>query len=95
MRLKQIKLTNFRAINDAIIEFDGKSTVIFGINGTGKSSILRSVNLLFANIINQVVNRKELKQNYAIQLEDIMEKVEQAYTQRLNLKVRSLNIQEI
>jgi len=95
MRLKQIELTNFRAIDDAIIEFDGKSTVIFGINGTGKSSILRSVNLLFANIINQVVNRKELKQNYAIQLEDIMEKVEQAYTQRLNLKVRSLNIQEI
>ena len=72
MRLKQIELTNFRAIDDAIIEFDGKSTVIFGINGTGKSSILRSVNLLFANIINQVVNRKELKQNYAIQLEDIM-----------------------
>lgn len=72
MRLKQIKLTNFRAIDDAIIEFDGKSTVIFGINGTGKSSILRSVNLLFANIINKVVNRKELKQNYAIQLEDIM-----------------------
>lgn len=96
MRLKQIKLTNFRAIDDAIIEFDGKSTVIFGINGTGKSSILRSVNLLFANIINQVVNRKELKQNYAIQLEDIMYgKVEQAYTQRLNLKVRSLNIQKI
>ena len=49
MRLKQIELTNFRAIDDAIIEFDGKSTVIFGINGTGKSSILRSVNLLFAN----------------------------------------------
>lgn len=33
---------------------------------------MRSINLLFANIINQVVNRKELKQNYAIQLEDIM-----------------------
>ena len=50
MRLKQIKLTNFRAIDDAIIEFDGKSTVIFGINGTGKSSILRSVNLLLSLI---------------------------------------------
>lgn len=33
---------------------------------------MRSINLLFANIINQVVNRKELKQNYAMQLEDIM-----------------------
>ena len=72
MRLQEISLKNFRAINTADIKLDGKSTVIFGINGTGKSSILRSINLLFANIINQVVNRKELKQNYAIQLEDIM-----------------------
>ncbi len=72
MRLDKISLKNFRAIDTADIKLDGKSTVIFGINGTGKSSILRSINLLFANIINQVVNRKELKQNYAIQLEDIL-----------------------
>lgn len=72
MRLDKISLKNFRAIDTAGIKLDGKSTVIFGINGTGKSSILRSINLLFANIINQVVNRKELKQNYAIQLEDIL-----------------------
>lgn len=32
MRLKQIELTNFRAIDEAVIELDGKSTVIFGIN---------------------------------------------------------------
>ena len=71
MRLKNISLTNFKTIESVQIELRGKSTVIFGINGTGKSSILRSINLLFANIINQIVNRKELKQNYAIQLEDI------------------------
>ena len=71
MRIKEISLKNFRVIENADLKLDGRSTVIFGINGTGKSSILRSVNLLFANIINQVVNRKELKQNYAIQLEDI------------------------
>lgn len=72
MKLEKLSLNNFRAIDKADIEFGGKSTVVFGINGTGKSSVLRSVNLIFANIINQVVNRKELKQNYAIQLEDIM-----------------------
>lgn len=33
---------------------------------------MRLNRILFANIINQVVNRKELKQNYTIQLEDIM-----------------------
>lgn len=71
MRLDTIELENFRAIESAKLELQGKSTVIFGINGTGKSSILRAVNLLYANIINQIVNRKELKQNYTIQLDDI------------------------
>lgn len=71
MRLESIELENFRTIETARIEFDGKSSVIFGINGTGKSSILRAINLLYANIINQIVNRKELKQNYTLQLEDI------------------------
>lgn len=71
MQLEYIELNCFRAIESAKIEFNGKSTVIFGINGTGKSTILRSINLLYANIINQIVNRKELKQSYAIQLEDI------------------------
>lgn len=71
MRLHELKLDNFKAIESADINFDGKSTIIFGINGTGKSTVLRSINLLYANIINQIVNRKELKQSYAIQLEDI------------------------
>lgn len=71
MHINRLELTDFKAIQSADINFDGKSSIIFGINGTGKSTILRSVNLLYANIINQIVNRKELKQYYAIQLEDI------------------------
>ena len=71
MRLENVVLDNFRAIEHAKMDLHGKSTIIFGVNGTGKSSILRSIDLLFANIINGIVNRKELKQNYTIQLEDI------------------------
>ena len=71
MRLEYIELKNFRAVESARLELAQKSTVIFGINGTGKSTILRAINLLYANIINQIVNRKELKQSYSIQLEDI------------------------
>lgn len=33
--LENIKLENFRAIDFAELKLDGKSTVIFGINGTG------------------------------------------------------------
>lgn len=71
MRIENIILDNFRAIDYAKLDLHGKSTIIFGINGTGKSSVLRSIDLLFANIINGIVNRKELKQNYTLQLEDI------------------------
>ena len=71
MRLENIVLDNFRAIEHTKMDLHGKSTIIFGVNGTGKSSVLRSIDLLFANIINGIVNRKELKQNYTIQLEDI------------------------
>ena len=71
MRLENVVLDNFRAIEHAKLDLQGKSTIIFGINGTGKSSVLRAIDLLFANIINGIVNRKELKQNYTIQLEDI------------------------
>lgn len=71
MKINRLEISNFRSFNKELLFLDGKSTVIFGINGTGKSSILKSINLLYANIINQVVNRKELKQNYNIELDDI------------------------
>lgn len=51
MKLKQITLQNFKGIEKLTISLDGKSTVVFGINGVGKSTILRAVDLLYANII--------------------------------------------
>lgn len=71
MKIKKIELHKFRVFSLTEIDLDGKSTVFFGINGTGKSSLLRAVNLLYANIINQTVNRKDLKQQYNITLDDI------------------------
>ncbi len=71
MNIERIELTNFKSFKNAEIILDGKSTVLFGVNGTGKSSVLKSINLLYANIINQIVNRRELRQNYALSLEDI------------------------
>ena len=71
MKIKRLNITDFRGFSQVDIELDGMSTVFFGVNGVGKTSILRSVNLLYANIINKVVNRKELRQQYNIELEDI------------------------
>mgnify|MGYP004490768761 CR=1 FL=1 len=37
MNLKSITLQNFKGIENLNIELDGKTTVIFGTNGVGKS----------------------------------------------------------
>ena len=71
MKINNLKVDNFRLFDDMKLQLNGKNTVIFGVNGTGKTSILKSINLLYANIINQIVNRKELKQNPNIELDDI------------------------
>lgn len=71
MKINKLSLTNFKSITETELVLNGKSTVFFGINGTGKSSVLRSINLLYANIINQIVNRQELRQKYALTIEDI------------------------
>ena len=71
MKINSLELENFRLFDSAELKLDGKSTVIFGVNGTGKTSVLKSINLLYANIINQIVNRKELRQNFNLELDDI------------------------
>lgn len=71
MKIEEIELKNFKAFSDVKIPLDCKSAVFFGINGMGKTSLLRTINLLYAKIINQAVNRKELKQKYNVELDDI------------------------
>ena len=60
MKLKTIKLTNFRGVENLEIPFDGKSTILFGINGVGKSSVLRAIDLIYANIIARLTASKKL-----------------------------------
>ena len=60
MKIKSITLKNFRGIQDLNLSLNEKSTVIFGVNGVGKSSILRSIDLLYANIIAKLLRSKKL-----------------------------------
>lgn len=62
MKLKKLSLTNFRGFVELEIPFDRNSTVIFGVNGVGKSTILRSIDLIYANIIARITLRKKLAQ---------------------------------
>ena len=70
MKIKTLEYYNFKGIKNLKIDLSGKSAVFFGVNGVGKSSILRGVNLLFSNIINKIVNNR-FKQWIQIELSDI------------------------
>lgn len=70
MKLKSLYLKDFRGIHDLNLDLDGKSTVLFGINGAGKTTVLSAVNLLYANIINRIVKQR-FKQSINMGLSDI------------------------
>lgn len=67
MVIEKLLLEDFRGIHRLELLLQGKSTVLFGINGVGKSSVLAAVNLLYANIINRLV---KLRFKQAIKMEE-------------------------
>ena len=46
MVIKDITIKNFKGFRDIHLDFDGKSTILFGVNGVGKSSILDAINYI-------------------------------------------------
>lgn len=43
MRLQELTLFDFKIFSEQKFVFNGKSTIIFGINGTGKSTVLSAI----------------------------------------------------
>ena len=58
MKLLNLEMSNFRGVEEAQIAFDGRSAIIYGINGMGKSTILHACNLLFARILQTIAESK-------------------------------------
>ena len=70
MKIKSIYLNNYKSFDDVSLELNGKSTVIYGINGAGKSSVLRAISLLFSTIINAMVKNRFI-QNIKLERTDV------------------------
>lgn len=63
MKLKSVRLRNFKGIEELTLPFNERTTVLFGVNGVGKSTILRAIDLIYANIISRLMNsNKKLAQ---------------------------------
>jgi predicted ATP-binding protein involved in virulence len=55
MKLQNLSIKNYRGIKELNLDFDGTSAIFFGENGTGKSSVLKSIAALFFPVIETVV----------------------------------------
>lgn len=58
MLLQSLRLKNFKAVENAVLNLNGKSTVFFGVNGVGKSTVLRAVSLIMTDVISRLSGGK-------------------------------------
>lgn len=85
MEIQSLKLTNFRGIEQAELALDGKSAVIYGINGMGKSTVLRACSVLFFRILN-MLTESDLGSDGKVKIEDSDIKIG-AQTARISMQL--------
>lgn len=56
MFIRKMEIQNFRRIESAQIDFDGKSTIFFGENGLGKSTVMDALDILFSKFTMRIAN---------------------------------------
>lgn len=69
MEIQSLELTNFRGIAHANLTLDGKSAVIYGINGMGKSTILQACSVLFFRLLS-MLTASDLGSDSKVKIED-------------------------
>lgn len=56
MKLTKLSLCNFRGFQQLDLEFSPDVTVLVGVNGAGKTSVLDAISLMLSCLINGVKN---------------------------------------
>src|SRR5690349_15982735 len=59
MKTKSLTLTNYRGFQKLDIEFGDKVTVLAGVNGSGKSAVLRALAAILSHLLRKVTPSKE------------------------------------
>lgn len=59
MKLKFLKIINFRCINNLCINISNKNSIFIGFNGTGKTSILDVIEILISSLIQTITQSKK------------------------------------
>src|SRR5688572_30820655 len=59
MKVKHLTLTNYRGFQKLDIEFGDQITVLAGVNGSGKSAVLRALAAVLAHLLPKLTPSKE------------------------------------
>lgn len=59
MKLHRLTINNYRGIREMTVDFEGMSSVLFGYNGGGKSSVLGAINFGLSAVLNKITDSRE------------------------------------
>jgi predicted ATP-binding protein involved in virulence len=66
MKAKHLTLTNYRGFQQLDIEFGDKITVLAGVNGSGKSAVLRALAAILSHLLPKISPSKETMEAFSI-----------------------------
>jgi predicted ATP-binding protein involved in virulence len=66
MRVKRLTLTNYRGFQQLDIGFGGNITILAGVNGSGKSAVLRALAAILSHLLPKVSPSKEAVGTFSI-----------------------------
>jgi predicted ATP-dependent endonuclease of OLD family len=65
MKAKRLTLTNYRGFQKLEIEFGNTITVLAGVNGSGKSAVLRALAAVLSHLLPKVTSSKESPETFS------------------------------
>ena len=65
MKVKELKLKNYRAFQELTLDFSDQVTVLVGVNGVGKSSVLNAIAILISRLIWRIRSNKSTGRKFA------------------------------
>ena len=89
MRVKNLRIRNFRAFDDLEINFDEKLTVFAGVNGVGKSTILIAISRMLSSCLPLISFSKE--KAISFQYSDIKHGFK-SYTNEIEILLNDQNV---
>jgi len=64
IHIDSLKLENFRGLQNISLDFPGKTTVIVGVNGVGKTAILEALAVMMSALVSRILGAPQRSRNF-------------------------------